>query len=119
MTDAGLAALKGMPLHSLVLREVPIRGKGLDVVAGLDLRVLDLNRTFVDDASMAALPTARRIVTLDLTNTSVTDQAMPLFDRIAGLSTLVLTGTRIGPDAIADLKRRHPELTIVTALPIR
>jgi Leucine Rich repeat len=119
VTDAGLASLKGMPLHSLVLRETATVGKGLDVIAGLDLRVLDLSRTKVDDGSMEALTRAKRIVTLDLTNTPVTDRAVERFDRISGLSTLVLTGTAIGPDAIAGLKRRHPELRVMTAMPMR
>lgn len=106
--DDDLARLRGLPLHTVGLAQVPITGVGLKDVASPFLRVLDLSATDIDGASLWSLAAATELHTLRLADTNAGSGVGALV-RNEQLVSLDLSRTRPSRSALQALAA-HPSL---------
>lgn len=82
-----------------------MRDEDLDALAGLESTLvwLDLARTSISDAGIAALSRCRELRRLVLANTAVGDAALPHLTALPKLESLNLYGTRVTDAGLAHL----------------
>jgi hypothetical protein len=66
---------------------------------------LDLSRTRVTDAGLAAVAEMKRLARLDLEGTAVTDAAVRRVQKLAELRYLNLVGTKVGDAALGEIAK--------------
>jgi hypothetical protein len=112
--DADVAAL--LPLKDniavLVLSGTAVTSAACANIAKLPRLVhLDLANTKVADAGFAKF-VAPELRQLDLSKTPVTDATAKALGKLPHLATLNLVDTKVTAEAIADLKKDHPDLAV-------
>ncbi|MEP3477729.1 MAG: hypothetical protein ABJZ55_00635 [Fuerstiella sp.] len=102
-----LTELESLNLHMTKMHEGPI--PGLDQ---LQLKVLYLNRTRIDDQSISALKSMTTLEHLDLTRTKVTDAGLKHLESLPNLRKLILRRTLVTQDGYVAFKESHPTMTV-------
>ncbi|QDV70173.1 Leucine Rich repeats (2 copies) [Rosistilla carotiformis] len=104
---AKLRDLESLDLHMTKMHEGPI--PGLDQ---LRLKRLMLNRTRVDDDSIAALRKMTSLEYLDLTRTKVTDAGLKHLESLPKLRKLVLRRALVTQAGYDAFKKTHPNVEV-------
>lgn len=77
------------------------------------LEDLDLSGTDLADADIDYLMNLKRLKRLDLTGTKITDRTIRMLVELTSLEELIFDDTTVTREAIAELSRARPELTVV------
>ncbi|HUG67856.1 MAG TPA: hypothetical protein VMM76_08890 [Pirellulaceae bacterium] len=104
---AHLSELETLDLHMTKMQEGPI--PGLDQ---LRLKSLFLNRTRVDDKSIAALRSMTTLEHLDLTRTKVTDAGLKHLESLPNLRKLVLRRSLVTKSGYDAFRQAHPSISV-------
>jgi Leucine Rich Repeat (LRR) protein len=114
-TDDDLACLKPLAhLRLLNCSKTPVRGPGLDQLAGLgELQTLFLVGSELDDAGLAHLKGLTSLRTLHLGRTRITNAGLPALALLSRLRTLSLGNTRITDAGLGPLKEMRELGTLV------
>ena len=104
---AHLSDLETLDLHMTKMHEGPI--PGLDQ---LRLKSLLLNRTRVDDKSIAALQAMSTLEYLNLTRTKVTDAGLKHLESLPNLKKLVLRRSLVTQNGYDAFRKTHPTVNV-------
>ena len=110
----GLAYLKRLPkLESLELNGSSITDDGLKYLQGLNnLKSLGLSSVEITDDGLERLQGLKRLEVLTLHDTKITDRGL---DSLRGLplESLDIKRTAVTAEAIARLRKQHPEISVI------
>jgi Leucine-rich repeat (LRR) protein len=104
---AHLSDLEVLDLHMTKMHEGTI--PGLDQ---LRLKSLLLNRTRINDESLAALRSMNTLEHLDLTRTKVTDAGLKHLESLSNLRKLVLRRSLVTQKGYDTFKKAHPTVSV-------
>ena len=104
---AHLRDLETLNLHMTKMHEGPI--PGLDQ---LRLKFLRLNRTRIDDESIAALRAMKTLEHLDLTRTKVTDAGLKHLESLPNLRKLILRRSLVTQNGYDAFEKDHPTVSV-------
>jgi hypothetical protein len=79
------------------------------------LRTIDLSSSSVNDLRLMYLGRLGELTTLRLNNTNITNDALVTIAGFTSLKHLDIIGTHLSGDAINDLRKKRPELEIVSS----
>jgi hypothetical protein len=116
ISDDGLAHLRGKPnVRWLNLNRTKITNDGLKHLKGMNLELLDLSATKVDDAGLAIIAELDlpRIKAISVESTAVTNEGLARLKNFSTLEFILVGDTRITREAIREMKSRLPEATII------
>lgn len=101
VTDRGLACLEKFPnLDTLDLSKTAVDGSGIPPATLRGLRVLELSRSGVTDASVSFLSDCQSLLRLGLNRTAITDAALVHIGRVASLKWLNLDRTGVSDEGL-------------------
>lgn len=104
---AHLRKLETLDLHMSKMHEGPI--PGLDQ---LRLKTLYLNRTRINDESIAGLRTMDTLEHLDLTRTKITDEGLSHLASLANLRKLILRRSLVTKAGFLAFQQAHPKISV-------
>jgi hypothetical protein len=82
-----------------------------------ELVVVSFAKTSVSDGDLAVLRGFPIVQTLILSDTSLTDACLIHLDSLDALEELIVVDTKISKKALAEFRRRHPSVKVVTDPP--
>lgn len=115
ISDAGLAALTGLPLASLDLRGTAVSGNGFALLPTTRLEALHLTDTKVTEADLARLPSLPLLKTLKLNFLALSDLSIETLAAQPNLRHVELDGTQLSDDGLRRLLDLLPAVTRVEA----
>lgn len=116
ITDVGLANLKGKRnVRWLKLLGTKVTNDGLKYLQGMDLEILDLSQTQVDDQGLATLAQFDfpHLKDLAVAGTKVTDKGIQPLTRFHELEWLTLSETKVTKKGRQQLKAELPDVSVV------
>ncbi|MCY2991565.1 MAG: SUMF1/EgtB/PvdO family nonheme iron enzyme [Planctomycetota bacterium] len=104
ISDEGLKCLSpAVRLRVLDIGGTPITGSGLNYLKGMDLEVLYLNGTKIDNDNLAQLKALPRLMWLSLGWTGITDEGLSHVASLTNLRDLFLEHVAISDDGLAKI----------------
>ena len=91
-------------IHTLDLNRTKVSSADLAALSGMEnLRILHLQRTKIDDAAIPYLVTLKQLENLNLYNTQVSDAAISDLKKLTSLKKIYLWSTKVSPKGARDL----------------
>ncbi|MHC5539248.1 leucine-rich repeat domain-containing protein [Singulisphaera rosea] len=110
LSDSGLARLRGLDLHFLILCETKVTDAGIRHIRNMNnLNTLYLDRTSVGDDAMAGLATLPMLEVLMVSETQVGDLGVRSIAKLPALKVVNLVRSQVG-DAGAVMLKSMPGL---------
>lgn len=113
VTNKDIARLAKLPdLASLDLHMTKMHEGAVPGLANMQLKSLQLNRTSIDDDSIAALSSMTSLEHLDLTRTKVTDAGLEHLESLPNLRKLVLRRALVTKAGYLAFQQAHPAVNV-------